>query len=171
MAPLDYPMTGDVVAKEASDQEQIPLSPAQLPSKSQQNTDFHAEQPPASPSQHNHNLSAQQQFDDKTQVEVPVLSSQTPMSPSQLLPNAANDNIPNPLLGANFDGTLYANALDFNRPESRGIDPEHNKRVPTGESVIDTAAVFDDSGRSFHGYKEGKYFLPNDGVLIPTSLP
>lgn len=61
----------------------------------------------------------------------------------------------------------YANAFDFSRTEPRGIDHEHEHRVPTGESVIDTAAVFDDSGRSYHGYKQGKYFLPNDGVLIP----
>jgi hypothetical protein len=122
MAPLYYPITGDV-AKADSDQ----------------------------------------QLDDTAQM--PVLPSKPLVLPSQLLPNAANDQSPNPLpfLGANFDVTLYANASDFTRPE-RGLDHSHTYSVPTGESVIDNAAVFDDSGRSFHGYKEGKYFMPNDGV-------
>lgn len=37
-------------------------------------------------------------------------------------------------------------------------------REPTGSTIVEPDSVFDDSGRSFHGYKEGKYFLPNDAV-------
>lgn len=43
------------------------------------------------------------------------------------------------------------------------------RRVPTGETVPDPDSVYDDdSGRSFHGYKFGKYYLPNDGVSLPA---
>lgn len=41
-------------------------------------------------------------------------------------------------------------------------------REPTGSTIVEPDSVFDDSGRSFHGYKEGKYFLPNDAVSLPS---
>jgi hypothetical protein len=41
-------------------------------------------------------------------------------------------------------------------------------REPTGSTIVEPDSVFDDSGRSFHGYKEGKYFLPNDAVSQPS---
>lgn len=37
-------------------------------------------------------------------------------------------------------------------------------RVPDGHSVIEPDSVLDESGRLYHGYKSGKYFLPNDAV-------
>ncbi|KAH8678277.1 S-adenosyl-L-methionine-dependent methyltransferase [Xylariales sp. PMI_506] len=40
-------------------------------------------------------------------------------------------------------------------------DPIH---IPTGSSVIDTDSVVGDFGRTYHGYKEGKYLLPNDAA-------
>ncbi|KAK8029887.1 hypothetical protein PG993_011178 [Apiospora rasikravindrae] len=42
--------------------------------------------------------------------------------------------------------------------------PAEVPREPTGSTIIEPDSVFDDSGRSFHGYKEGKYFLPNDAA-------
>ncbi|KAH8649278.1 S-adenosyl-L-methionine-dependent methyltransferase [Xylariales sp. PMI_506] len=42
--------------------------------------------------------------------------------------------------------------------------PEELIRVPTGSSVIDTESVVGDFGRTYHGYKEGKYLLPNDAA-------
>jgi hypothetical protein len=37
-------------------------------------------------------------------------------------------------------------------------------RAPGGTSVVDPESVLGDSGRLYHGFKEGKYFLPNDAV-------
>lgn len=45
-----------------------------------------------------------------------------------------------------------------------GDIPAEFTRVQTGESVLDSSAVWYDNGRSYHSYKEGKYLLPNDGV-------
>lgn len=38
-------------------------------------------------------------------------------------------------------------------------------RTPGGTSVVEPNSVLDESGRLYHGYKEGKYLLPNDAVL------
>lgn len=37
-------------------------------------------------------------------------------------------------------------------------------RTLSGSSVIEPDSVLDDSGRLYHGYKDGKYYLPNDAV-------
>ncbi|KAH8651246.1 S-adenosyl-L-methionine-dependent methyltransferase [Xylariales sp. PMI_506] len=37
-------------------------------------------------------------------------------------------------------------------------------RTPVGGSVIDPDSVLGESGRLYHGYKEGTYFLPNDAA-------
>lgn len=37
-------------------------------------------------------------------------------------------------------------------------------RKPEGTSVIEPDSVLGESGRLYHGYKDGKYFLPNDAV-------
>ncbi|KAH8646145.1 S-adenosyl-L-methionine-dependent methyltransferase [Xylariales sp. PMI_506] len=47
---------------------------------------------------------------------------------------------------------------------SRDDKSEAVNFIPTGESVIDTQSVVGDLGRTYHGYKEGKYFLPNDAA-------
>lgn len=44
------------------------------------------------------------------------------------------------------------------------IPPELVGYKPTGSSIIDPESVLGDSGRFYHGYKDGKYFLPNDEV-------
>lgn len=36
--------------------------------------------------------------------------------------------------------------------------------TPGGSSVVDPDSVLGDSGRLYHGYKDGKYFFPNDAV-------
>jgi hypothetical protein len=42
-------------------------------------------------------------------------------------------------------------------------------RTPSGSSVIEPDSVMDaDNQRLYHGYKEGKYFLPNDAVWYPV---
>lgn len=42
--------------------------------------------------------------------------------------------------------------------------PSEFLRLPSGSSVIDPDSVLGESGRYYHGYKDGKYFLPNDEV-------
>lgn len=37
-------------------------------------------------------------------------------------------------------------------------------REPTGTSIVEPDSVLGESGRTYHGYKEGKYLLPNDEV-------
>lgn len=46
---------------------------------------------------------------------------------------------------------LHINAAWFNHP-----------REPTGSSVVEPDSVTAENGRSYHGYHEGKYLLPND---------
>lgn len=45
--------------------------------------------------------------------------------------------------------------------------PKELIRVRTGGSILETDSVIGQFGRSYHGYKEGKYLLPNDFVRIP----
>jgi ubiquinone/menaquinone biosynthesis C-methylase UbiE len=47
---------------------------------------------------------------------------------------------------------------------SSGSSPFENDppRISTGVSVIEPESVVGVDGRTFHGYREGKYFLPND---------
>lgn len=42
--------------------------------------------------------------------------------------------------------------------------PPELSRTPTGSTVVEPDSVMDDSGRTFAGYKQGKYLLPNDAV-------
>jgi hypothetical protein len=37
-------------------------------------------------------------------------------------------------------------------------------RTPVGTSVVEPDSILGESGRLYHGYKEGKYYLPNDAV-------
>lgn len=39
-------------------------------------------------------------------------------------------------------------------------------RTSVGSSVIDPTSVLGESGRLYHGYKDGKYFSPNDAVYV-----
>jgi hypothetical protein len=40
----------------------------------------------------------------------------------------------------------------------------------SGQSVYDADSVMGESGRTYHGYKQGKYYLPNDSVSPPGVL-
>lgn len=44
-------------------------------------------------------------------------------------------------------------------------DDDSNKS--SGQSVYDAESVVGESGNLYHGYKQGKYFLPNDAVRTP----
>lgn len=38
---------------------------------------------------------------------------------------------------------------------------------PSGQSVYDADSVVGESGNLYHGYKQGRYLLPNDAVKTP----
>jgi hypothetical protein len=42
--------------------------------------------------------------------------------------------------------------------------PQEFRRIPSGSSVIEPDSVLAANGRSYHGYKEGSYILPNDAA-------
>jgi hypothetical protein len=44
-------------------------------------------------------------------------------------------------------------------------------REPVGTSVVEPDSVLGENGRLYHGYNEGKYFLPNDAVSVQHSSP
>lgn len=41
-------------------------------------------------------------------------------------------------------------------------------RNPGGTSIVEPDSVLGESGRLYHGYKEGSYLLPNDAVSVPS---
>jgi hypothetical protein len=45
-----------------------------------------------------------------------------------------------------------------------GIDWENLDHIPTGSSILDMSAVKDESERTFHAFKKGKYLLPSDAA-------
>lgn len=49
-----------------------------------------------------------------------------------------------------------------------GLINEALGREPDGQSVIEPDSVLGESGRLYHGYKDGKYYIPNDAVRIPA---
>jgi hypothetical protein len=44
--------------------------------------------------------------------------------------------------------------------------PKELTRMRTGDSILETDSVIGHFGRTYHGYKEGKYLFPNDFVRI-----
>ncbi|KAI4597726.1 hypothetical protein KJ359_004001 [Pestalotiopsis sp. 9143b] len=44
--------------------------------------------------------------------------------------------------------------------------PEELRRIPDGSSVSEADAVLAENGRTYHGYKEGRYFLSNDPMFV-----
>jgi hypothetical protein len=53
--------------------------------------------------------------------------------------------------------------------QSTSVDPEAGIYDDKDEaSVIAPGSVTDSNGRTYQGYREGKYFLPNDPVFAPT---
>lgn len=86
---------------------------------------------------------------------------------SRVLTQAADGGIAGPDTGLGLDAFVNASHLNLGQATaaaSAGIDWEHIDRSPTGSTITDGGAVIDESGRTFHGYKEGKYFLPNDAA-------
>jgi len=58
-----------------------------------------------------------------------------------------------------------------NSPTSQNFNPfvsnfidEGLLRMPTGSTIPDPTSVLGESGRTYHGYKEGSYLMPNDAA-------
>ncbi|KAH8682540.1 hypothetical protein BX600DRAFT_506126 [Xylariales sp. PMI_506] len=105
-----------------------------------------------------------------------------PAFPSQILDTYSTRSPPAfytiediPAITAFHNGVGMENSGDLGFPSAGVSAPSHsfattaNKfidqslgRVPSGGSVIEPDSVLGESGRLYHGYKEGKYFLPND---------
>jgi hypothetical protein len=67
--------------------------------------------------------------------------------------------------GLNTSSFVNVAPSDLSRDTSSGsVDWEHVGRHPIGSSIIDASSVGDEPGRTFHGYREGKCFLPNDAA-------
>ncbi|ORY63851.1 uncharacterized protein BCR38DRAFT_201308 [Pseudomassariella vexata] len=56
------------------------------------------------------------------------------------------------------------NAYGFHLGVDDGPASSVANRISSGETVEAPDAVIEEDGRSFHGYRQGRYFLPNDGV-------
>ncbi|ORY64908.1 S-adenosyl-L-methionine-dependent methyltransferase [Pseudomassariella vexata] len=48
--------------------------------------------------------------------------------------------------------------------QAEGNNPSSPGRIATGSTISDPDFVSEEGGRTFQYYKQGKYFLPNDGV-------
>lgn len=78
----------------------------------------------------------------------------------------ATETLPSDAGSSGSEGALSQHATpqpNFARRANELINASLG-RTPDGMSVIDPDSVLDESGRLYHGYKDGKYFLPNDAV-------
>ncbi|KAK9778951.1 hypothetical protein SCAR479_04187 [Seiridium cardinale] len=80
--------------------------------------------------------------------------------PSQLLPTQKPQaQMPE------YDETTHVleqHGMPVARPQSTASDPEAGQYGVTGTSIVAPGSVADTNGRTYQGYREGKYFLPND---------
>ncbi|KAI1874271.1 uncharacterized protein JN550_002850 [Neoarthrinium moseri] len=125
---------------------------------------FEAHQPVGESSQYGYSVGYQ------TQLLLPsqLLSSNPPMQvpPSQLL----SEGMPlvNPILSdaannSQFNRSPPLDAAEYVKKANELINASL-ERTPGGTSVVEPDSVLDESGRLYHGYNQGKYFLPNDAA-------
>lgn len=111
---------------------------------------------------------------------LPMTSSSQPVQPSPMeLPPSYSHDEELPLADPSLESLPDSMFLPY-VPSARLSFAEHAddkinaalNRTPVGTSVVDPDSVLGESGRLYHGYKEGKYFLPNDAVSchIPCSI-
>ncbi|KAH8662452.1 S-adenosyl-L-methionine-dependent methyltransferase [Xylariales sp. PMI_506] len=110
-------------------------------------------------------------------------SVQLPVLPSQLL--GSYDELSPPAHFSLEDMSILSQIGDIPMPETMSFasdksapkyyDPDFSivanglinqslDRTPSGGSVVDPESVIGESHRLYHGYKEGKYFMPNDAA-------
>ncbi|KAH8677837.1 hypothetical protein BX600DRAFT_493226 [Xylariales sp. PMI_506] len=56
----------------------------------------------------------------------------------------------------------YLNYTHQSAATAEGYSAEPDVHLPTGCSVIEPGSIYDPNGRTYQGYREGKYFFPND---------
>ncbi|KAI1847900.1 hypothetical protein JX265_001906 [Neoarthrinium moseri] len=81
-------------------------------------------------------------------AEDPSITTQAPPSNDQ------------PLYPYDGDGSRDANFANV----ARDMMSKALGRTPGASSIVEPDSVLGDSGRLYHGYREGKYFLPNDSA-------
>lgn len=112
-----------------------------------------------------------------------------PILPSQLLDTYRLNRVPDhifaeqvPVADMQWSGLPTLGVLSEAEMLQQGRDPDFaaiandiiNKtlnRQPAGTSVVEPDSVLGESGRLYHGYKEGKYLLPNDAVRENSPSP
>ncbi|KAI1874233.1 uncharacterized protein JN550_002812 [Neoarthrinium moseri] len=114
----------------------------------------------------------QQGYGIEAQAQMPfpsqVVSSTRPMElpPSQLLSETfpAVDptfsglaGIPDSFQPSAFDPTVFVQ-------KANELINASLERTPGGTSVVEPDSILEESGRLYHGYNQGKYFLPNDAA-------
>jgi hypothetical protein len=96
------------------------------------------------------------QGQDANHIEVPIgFPSQVvpAVQPSHVVPSQATQlDASDPLIYGYEQTFLLVNGLD------------EDTHARTGTSIIEPGSILDINGRTYQGYREGKYFLPNDPV-------
>ncbi|KAI1865512.1 uncharacterized protein JN550_008269 [Neoarthrinium moseri] len=69
-----------------------------------------------------------------------------------------------PKLPKRATGAFAAQSSKYGEVDPIYWVPEEFTRSSTGLSVVDSDSILGDSGRTYNGYREGKYFLPNDAA-------
>ncbi|KAI1840746.1 hypothetical protein JX265_012969 [Neoarthrinium moseri] len=93
------------------------------------------------------------QFNFNDHHDLPIPQQQPP----------ANDTAyvyPSELIG--HPGTFLPERNAFSTPTPEFTIPG-SQRTPSGSTVVEPSVVYDETGRSYQAFREGKYFLPNDG--------
>ncbi|KAH8681676.1 S-adenosyl-L-methionine-dependent methyltransferase [Xylariales sp. PMI_506] len=104
---------------------------------------------------------------------MPVLPSQilesysTSPPPSHIFSEALPDTIGTELIGQ-VQGAVTSSAPHINDPAFAATANDLINRIlnrtPTDDSVVDPDSVIGESLRLYHGYKDGKYLVPNDAA-------
>ncbi|KAH8674162.1 S-adenosyl-L-methionine-dependent methyltransferase [Xylariales sp. PMI_506] len=110
-------------------------------------------------------------------IPLPVMPSQIRNSYGTVLaPRPVfSESISAPIQQATAAATLDTPSQTAAETYPQGHDPsfavtanhlinEILNRTPTGDSVVDPDSIIGESLRLYHGYKDGKYFLPNDAA-------
>jgi hypothetical protein len=95
--------------------------------------------------------------------------SPTQEFPSQLIQQSGPQAYPKSDNNVTITGQSFIVPMDVapvNAVDLNALRTPTN-RTPTGSTITEPDSVYDPLGdMTFHGYREGKYFLPNDGVRV-----
>lgn len=107
-----------------------------------------------------------------------------PLLPSQLLESYSAASAPSqlfteqrpiaesevePIADGSWIQNIPAPQRQFSFPEiANDMINKSLGRNPGGTSVVEPDSILGESGRLYHGYKDGKYLLPNDAVSLSS---